>query len=35
MSELSTFDDDGHLDHMGFVPGGWGEVDDGDLSQWP
>ena len=25
MSELSTFDDDGHLDHMGFVPGGWGE----------
>jgi ABC-type glycerol-3-phosphate transport system substrate-binding protein len=25
MSELSTFDDNGHLDHMGFVPGGWGE----------
>ncbi len=25
MSELSTFDDDGNIDHLGFVPGGWGE----------
>ena len=25
MGELTTFDDDGNIQHLGYVPGGWGE----------